>query len=610
MQTQSTPQVNAQQQAAAQAAFLQQQQQQQGAQANLQPGFTQNNASLYVGDLAPAVNEAKLFEVFNAVGPVASIRICRDAVTRRSRGYGYVNFHNPADAERALDTMNYQNIDGRPCRLMWKQSDKNLRISGAGNIFVKNLDESIDNKQLYDTFSLFGNILSCKVATDRESGKSKGYGFVHYERTESAEKATKSVNGMTIAGKEVVVTKFKPRNQRQTLVAWTNIYMKNIPNDWKEENLTKMFDGLGEITSLKLAEAADGKPTTFAFVNLASHEEAKKAVEQLNGFKVGEKEDGGELLLEVTRAQKKSERQKILSQQFAKQKMDRINKYQGLNLYVKNIDDSIDDAKLNQHFQRFGTITSARVMQTESGESRGFGFVCFNDAAEATKAVTEMNGKMLAGKPLYVALAQRKETRQQQLAQAHNARGMGRGGPMMFPGMMPGMMMMQPGGARPMFPMGMQGGPMSMYPRPMFNQMQQQRVARGPRGPQQQRVKFNQNARNMANAPRAPQSNGGPQPPQQSMQQPQQPPPLTASALADAPAERRKNMIGERIYPLIHQLQPQLAGKITGMLLEFENSELLNLLESPPDLKKRVNEAIEVLNAHQKSGKSQAAIPR
>lgn len=115
----------------------------------------------------------------------------------------------------------------------------------------------------------------------------------------------------------------------------------------------------------------------------------------------------------------------------------------------------------------------------------------------------------------------------------------------------------------------------------------------------------------MANAPRAPQSNGAPQqPPQQSMQQPQQPPPLTASALADAPAERRKNMIGERIYPLIHQLQPQLAGKITGMLLEFENSELLNLLESPPDLKKRVNEAIEVLNAHQKSGKSQAAIPR
>ena len=181
-----------QQGAAQQQAFMQPNQ------GNVQMMNNSSNASLYVGDLADSVTETKLYEVFNAVGPVASIRICRDAVTRQSRGYGYVNFHNPADAERALDTMNYQQIEGRPCRLMWKQSDPNLRKSGHGNIFVKNLDESIDNKQLYDTFSLFGNILSCKVATDRVSGKSKGYGFVHYELPESAEEATKKVNGMNI----------------------------------------------------------------------------------------------------------------------------------------------------------------------------------------------------------------------------------------------------------------------------------------------------------------------------------------------------------------------------------------------------------------------------
>ena len=70
MQSQNTPQGNSQQQQAAAQAFIQQQQQQGGTPANLQPGFSQNNASLYVGDLAPAVNEAKLFEVFNAVGPV------------------------------------------------------------------------------------------------------------------------------------------------------------------------------------------------------------------------------------------------------------------------------------------------------------------------------------------------------------------------------------------------------------------------------------------------------------------------------------------------------------------------------------------------------------
>lgn len=119
--------------------------------------------------------------------------------------------------------------------------------------------------------------------------------------------------------------------------------------------------------------------------------------------------------LYVGRAQKKAERNAELKKKFEALKMERMTRYQGVNLYVKNLDDSIDDERLRQEFTPYGTITSAKVM-CEEGRSRGFGFVCFSSPEEATKAVTEMNNRIIGSKPLYVALAQRKEDRKAHLA--------------------------------------------------------------------------------------------------------------------------------------------------------------------------------------------------
>ena len=80
-----------------------------------------------------------------------------------------------------------------------------------------------------------------------------------------------------------------------------------------------------------------------------------------------------------------------------------------MNLYVKNLDDVIDDARLHEEFSVYGNITSAKVMVDEKTNTKGFGFVCFSSPDEATKAVTEMNGRIIVSKPLFVALAQRKE---------------------------------------------------------------------------------------------------------------------------------------------------------------------------------------------------------
>jgi len=75
--------------------------------------------------------------------------------------------------------------------------------------------------------------------------------------------------------------------------------------------------------------------------------------------------------------------------------------------------------------------------------------------------------------------------------------------------------------------------------------------------------------------------------------------PLTATMLAAAQPQEQKQMLGERLFPLIQRMFPDLAGKITGMLLEIDNSELLHMLEHHESLKSKVEEAVAVLQAHQ-----------
>ena len=75
--------------------------------------------------------------------------------------------------------------------------------------------------------------------------------------------------------------------------------------------------------------------------------------------------------LYAARAQKRAERQMDLKSQFEKRKIKRINRYQCVNLYVKNLDDTIDDARLREEFSAYGTITSAKVMMDEKNNSKG-----------------------------------------------------------------------------------------------------------------------------------------------------------------------------------------------------------------------------------------------
>uniref|UniRef100_A0A672ND06 Polyadenylate-binding protein n=1 Tax=Sinocyclocheilus grahami TaxID=75366 RepID=A0A672ND06_SINGR len=569
-----------------------------------------------------------LYEKFSPAGAILSIRVCRDMITRRSLGYAYVNFQQPADAERALDTMNFDVIKGRPVRIMWSQRDPSLRKSGVGNIFIKNLDKSIDNKALYDTFSAFGNILSCKVVCD-ENG-SKGYGFVHFETQEAAERAIEKMNGMLLNDRKVFVGRFKSRKEREAELGarakeFTNVYIKNFGEDMDDDKLKDVFSKYGTAMSIRVMTDENGKSRGFGFVSFERHEDAQRAVDEMNG-----KELNGKFIY-VGRAQKKVERQTELKRKFEQMKQDRMTRYQGVNLYVKNLDDGIDDERLRKEFSPFGTITSAKVMM-DGGRSKGFGFVCFSSPEEATKAVTEMNGRIVATKPLYVALAQRKEERQAHLTNQYMQR-------MASVRAVPNPVI-NPYQAAPPSGYFMAAIPQAQnraayYPTSQLTQLRPSpRWATQGVRPQRKSTLY----------PRNLQISRDLVPPAQTMG----PRPNTAAAAASAPPVRgvpqykytpsvrspqsrcwvksaafhcmllpppdemrlmfHFPLTGERLFPLIQNMHPSLAGKITGMLLEIDNSELLHMLESPESLRSKVDEAVAVLQAHQAKEAAQKTV--
>ncbi|KAB2082670.1 hypothetical protein ES319_A05G213400v1 [Gossypium barbadense] len=593
--------------------------------------------SLYVGDLDASVTDEQLFQTFSQVAQVASVRVCRDLATGRSLGYGYVNYNNPRDAARALDLLNFTPLNNKPIRIMYSQRDPSLRKSGTANIFIKNLDKSIDHKALHDTFSSFGNILSCKIATDG-FGQSKGYGFVQFDNEESAENAIDKLNGMLINDKQVYVGPFLRKQERDSALDKTkfnNVFVKNLSESTTDEDLKTIFGEYGDITSVVVMRDADGTSKGFGFVNFEHADAAAKAVEALNGKKLDEKE------WYVGKALKKSEREHERKSQYEQTLKEAADKLQGLNLYIKNLDDSIGDEALKELFSEFGTITSCKVMRDPSGISKGSGFVAFSTPEEASRALAEMNGKMVVSKPLYVALAQRKEERrarlQAQFSQMRplaissvspripmypsGAPGLGQqflyeqGPPAIIPPqagfgyqqqLVPGM---RPGGPPvPNFfvPMVQQGqrpggrrgaGPVQQTQQPV-PLMQQQMLPRGrvyryppgrmmPEGP-------------MSNVPggilSVPYEMGGMPMRDAGVGQPM-PVPALATALANATPEQQRTMLGESLYPLVERLERDSAAKVTGMLLEMDQTEVLHLLESPEALKAKVAEAMEVLRS-------------
>ena len=80
------------------------------------------------------------------------------------------------------------------------------------NLYIGNLSYNLEESELEEEFKAFGNVKSIKIIKDRETGNSKGFGFVEMESKEEGLKSIEGLNGKSIKGREVRINEAKPKN--------------------------------------------------------------------------------------------------------------------------------------------------------------------------------------------------------------------------------------------------------------------------------------------------------------------------------------------------------------------------------------------------------------
>lgn len=165
-----------------------------------------SEATIYVGNLDERVNDALLWELMLQAGPVVNVHLPKDRVTTSHQGFGFAEFVTETDADYAVKIMNQIRMFGKPIRVNKASADKKHAVDTGAELFVGNLDPSVDERLLYDTFSIFGTLLKAPSIARDEGMNSKGFGFVTFADFEASDKAIDSMDNQFLANKSISVS--------------------------------------------------------------------------------------------------------------------------------------------------------------------------------------------------------------------------------------------------------------------------------------------------------------------------------------------------------------------------------------------------------------------
>ncbi|XP_024942953.1 ELAV-like protein 3 isoform X1 [Cephus cinctus] len=343
----------------------------------------ESKTNLIVNYLPQTMTQEEIRSLFSSIGEVESCKLIRDKVTddagRQSLGYGFVNYHRPEDAEKAINTLNGLRLQNKTIKVSYARPSSEA-IKGA-NLYVSGLPKNMTQQDLENLFSPYGRIITSRILCDNITvrqfvtgggdnlpGLSKGVGFIRFDQRVEAERAIQELNGTIPKGSsEPITVKFanNPSNNNKAIPPLAA---------YLAPQATRRFGGpihhpTGRFRYIPLSPLSSTGKTMLA-INKGLQRYSPLAGDLLaNSMLPGNAMNGS-----------------------------------GWCIFVYNLAPETEENVLWQLFGPFGAVQSVKVIRDlQTNKCKGFGFVTMTNYEEAVVAIQSLNGYTLGNRVLQVS---------------------------------------------------------------------------------------------------------------------------------------------------------------------------------------------------------------
>ncbi|XP_058862940.1 ELAV-like protein 3 isoform X4 [Acipenser ruthenus] len=336
-----------------------------------------SKTNLIVNYLPQNMTQEEFKSLFGSIGEIESCKLVRDkitgtvpaATTGQSLGYGFVNYVDPNDADKAINTLNGLKLQTKTIKVSYaRPSSASIRDA---NLYVSGLPKTMSQKEMEQLFSQYGRIITSRILVDQvTAGISRGVGFIRFDKRNEAEEAIKGLNGQKPLGAaEPITVKFANNPSQKTGQALlTQLYqtaarrytgpLHHQTQRFRLDNILNMSYGTKSSPSLlpRFSPITIDSMTSLAGVNLTGPSGA------------------------------------------------------GWCIFVYNLSPEADESVLWQLFGPFGAVTNVKVIRDfTTNKCKGFGFVTMTNYDEAAMAIASLNGYRLGDRVLQVSFKTSKQ---------------------------------------------------------------------------------------------------------------------------------------------------------------------------------------------------------